>query len=358
MDSYNQPKKISALDAKFEALKISFSPVVFQATYAMVKLGILEVIANQGDDGACVAEIAKQKSLSEYGVQVLLDVGLSIRILWLNDDKYILDKVGHFILYDKMAQVNLNFMQDVCYQGLFQLVDAIKTGRPEGLKVFGDWKTIYPALPSLPDDARHSWFEFDHYYSDNAFTDALPIVFAHPTKKIFDIGGNTGKWAKACLNHDPDVHVTIVDLPQQLKVAMSEMAAQGLADRVNGFEVDWLLPGAALDAGADVIWMSQFLDCFSEDEILTILRCAADAMDANARLYILELCWDRQTYEASAFSINCTSIYFTCMANGNSRMYHSKDLIKLIHQAGLYIDEDIDHLGATHTLFGCKKKPS
>ncbi len=79
-------------------------------------------------------------------------------------------------------------------------------------------------------------------------------------------------------------------------------------------------------------------------------------MDQNTRLYILEMFWDRQTYEAAAFTINCTSIYFTCMANGNSRMYHSKDLVKLIHKAGLYVDEDIDHIGAGHTLLGCKKK--
>jgi hypothetical protein len=39
-------------------------------------------------------------------------------------------------------------------------------------------------------------------------------------------------------------------------------------------------------------------------------------------------------------------------------MYHSKDMLKLIQRAGLYVDEDIDHIGSGHTLLCCKKKPS
>ncbi|MGS0730468.1 SAM-dependent methyltransferase, partial [Shewanella sp. 0m-11] len=48
---------------------------------------------------------------------------------------------------------------------------------------------------------------------------------------------------------------------------------------------------------------------------------------------------------------------FTAIANGNSRMYHSKTLLKLISQAGLFVDEDIDNIGLGHTLLRCKLKP-
>ncbi|BCV44826.1 hypothetical protein TUM17379_18440 [Shewanella algae] len=44
------------------------------------------------------------------------------------------------------------------------------------------------------------------------------------------------------------------------------------------------------------------------------------------------------------------------MANGNSRMYHSKVLLKLLQQAGFYVDEDIDDIGLGHTLLRCKLK--
>lgn len=349
MNHYSKSDKSSALQAKYEALKISFSPVMFQVTYALLKLGILKLIGEHGEAGLSAKEIAEKLNLSLYGVTVLLDAGLSCKLVWLDDENYVLDKTGHFVLTDSMVKINLDFIQDVCYQGLFHLIDAIKTGKPEGLKEFGDWKTIYPALSSLPPKVKESWFAFDHYYSDKAFPEILPIIFSQPVKKLFDIGGNTGKFAQQCIEHDSDVHVTIIDLPEQI-------ANLKTSNRISGFSTNMLDANAKLPKGADVIWMSQFLDCFSEEEILSILKRAADVMNKNTRLYILDLFWDRQTYEAAAFSINCISIYFTCIANGNSRMYHSKDLIKLIHKAGLYVDEDIDHIAAGHTLLGCKKK--
>jgi len=101
--------------------------------------------------------------------------------------------------------------------------------------------------------------------------------------------------------------------------------------------------------------MSQFLDCFSQDDILGLLRRAAEAMDAGTSLYILETYWDKQQYEASTYSLHATSLYFTNIANGCSQMYHSDDMRKLIIKAGLTLTEEIEHVGVSHTLFVCRR---
>jgi hypothetical protein len=353
-----QPDASSAMQAKFDALKISFAPITFQVTYAVLKLGILKLIDECGEQGISAQDVGKKLNISLYGTKVLLDAALSYKLVWLNDDRYVLDKVGYFVLSDSMIHTNLDFVQDVCYQGLFYLINSIKNSSPEGLKTLGDWKTIYPALHTLPEPAKTSWFQFDHYYSDQTFTKVLSIIFSKPVNHIFDIGGNTGKFALQCLDFNPSVKITIIDLPEQIANLKSAQNKIGLDyDRCTGFDIDLLDPNAQLPKGADVTFMSQFLDCFSEAEILSILQRTATIMDANTRLYILDLFWDRQEYDAATYSLNCISIYFTCMANGNSRMYHSKDLIKLIHKAGLYVDEDMDHIGTYHTLLCCKTKP-
>jgi len=357
IETYLKPDTASALEAQSQALKIAFAPIVFQVTHALLKLNILKLIGDKGEEGISAAAIAATLSLSVYAVDVLLSVGLSAKLVWLKDDAYVLDKTGHFVLCDSMVQTNINFMQDVCYSGFTHLLDAITRGKPEGLKVFGPWDTIYPALSLLPPKAKTSWFQFDHYYSDKAFPEVLPEVFSRPVKHLLDIGGNTGKWALQCVTYDPKVQVTIVDLPEQLAVAQASMQAQQLEHRVHGYPLNLLANDAVLPSGADVIWMSQFLDCFSEAAILSILQKAAAVMDAHTRLYILELFWDRQTFEAAAFTINCTSLYFTCMANGNSRMYHAKDMLRLIAEAGLAVIVDKDAIGLGHTLLGCVKKP-
>ena len=101
--------------------------------------------------------------------------------------------------------------------------------------------------------------------------------------------------------------------------------------------------------------MSQFLDCFSEQQIVSILRRAAAAMSPDSTLYILELLWDRQPNETAAFCLQQTSLYFTCLANGNSQMYHSSDLLNCIKEAGLVVIEERDQVGLYHTLIKCRR---
>jgi hypothetical protein len=79
-------------------------------------------------------------------------------------------------------------------------------------------------------------------------------------------------------------------------------------------------------------------------------------MSAESRVYILEAYWDRQKFSASSYSLNATSLYFTCLANGNSRMYHSEDMYQLIREAALEVEAEHDNLGVSHTLTICRKQ--
>jgi len=354
-ETYGQPSDLTALQAKSEAQKIAFSAISFEAAVCLLRLGILQSVSEAGDDGANASYIASKLDLSEYGVKVLLDMGLSMNLVWLNEDRYVLDKVGYFLLQDRMSQVNVNFAQDVCYTAMGHLMASIKTGAPEGLKVFGDWPTIYFGLSGLPEPARKSWFEFNDYHSHSAFPQALPIVFESLPSHILDVGGNLGAWALQCINYDPNVRVTIVDLPEQTAQALENVQRNSAQERVGTYDMDILDPQQYLPAGADVLWMSQFLACFSEQQILTILKQARLVMDEETSLFVLEPFWDRQQYDAAAYSINATSLYFACLANGTSRMYHSKAIITIAQDAGFSVAAQHDGLGTGHTLLHLKK---
>jgi hypothetical protein len=285
---------------------------------------------------------------------VLLEFGASIELVEVDDGRYRLTKTGLFILSDPLTQVNMDFIHDVCYRGLFYLQEAIVEGAPAGLKVFGNWPTIYEGLSSLPADVQKSWFAFDHYYSDMAFPEALPIVFQRRPHRLFDVGGNTGKWAVACIDYDPQVRVTLLDLPGQLVKARQTIAEKGMEDRIDCLAFDILRADRPFPEGADAIWMSQFLDCFSEEQIVHILTLARSGMRPDTDLYILEPFWNRQRFEAARYSLQATSLYFTCMANGNSKMYHSDEMIRCVEQAGLTVEEKFDDIGVCHTLLRCR----
>ena len=354
-NGFYDKERHSAADAKFEAQKIAFAPFVFQAALALRDFGILAAVEKHGANGVSGEELAQELDVPLYGVKLLLEAGAGIDLLLCVEDKYSLANTGYFILRDTMTQVNMNFVQDVNYQGMFSLQAAIKSGEPEGLKVFGQWSTIYQAFAALPPKVQNSWLAFDHYYSDGAFQSALPIVFRDPTAKLIDVGGNTGKWALECVRFDPDVHVTIADLPGQLALAKNYIEQAGSPDRISYHPIDLLKLAEKFPVGYDAIWMSQFLDCFSPEEIVFILKRVAEAMGRSDKLYILETYQDRQQHEAASFCLQQTSLYFACLANGNSRMYHANDMKGCVEAAGLRIVEDTDKCGMIHTLFTCMK---
>ena len=350
-------KKMNAIDALEEAHRIAFAPFVFQASVALRKLGILDYIFDHRENGGpTAAEISKNLSLSAYGVGVLLEIAETSNIVSRCEAaKFELTKVGYFLNYNETASVNLNFAHDVCYKGLFHLNESIKTGKPEGLKELGQWPTIYEGLSQLKPAEQKAWFDFDHHYSDDIFAEALEKIFKRKPKLIFDIGGNTGKFSIKCCNFNKEVQVKIVDLSGQLKMAMANAKKNGFENRITGHAIDWLSENPEIPSGADLIWMCQFLDCFSEDEIVKVLSICAAAMDANAELVIVETFTDRQAFRASQFILEATSLYFTVLANGNSKMYPASVFVNLINKAGLQLQEDLQ-LGDYHTMLVCKKK--
>ncbi len=352
---------LSAREAQRLAEVIAWGPVVFQASRIMLKHGIFDLIRD-AKDGLTRQEICEQTGLSDYAVKCLLEASLSIGTILVDTDsgRYTISKVGWFLVTDIATRVNIDFNHDVNYEGLFRLEESLQNGRPEGLRHFGSWSTIYEGLSSLPAEVQKSWFGFDHFYSDSSFPEALKIVFdEHHVQTLYDVGGNTGKWALQCVAYRPDVKVTILDLPQQISLMQERIAGQSGAERIDGYAINLLDPAAEFprrDNGLDAIWMSQFLDCFSMAEIVAILKRAKEVMGPETRIYIMETLWDRQRYETAAFCLTMTSLYFTAMANGNSKMYNTEDMEACIHEAGLAVEQIHDHLGYGHTIMVCKKQ--
>ena len=347
---------IRAVDAKTRAQEIAFAPMTFQAVRAMLELGLLQMIEDAGDNGISGTELAEKSGVSLYGVNLLCEMALGIKVIKLSEDstfetdeRYVLGKIGWMLLEDDLTKANFWFTNDICYQGAWDLLDSIRSGKPEGLKVFGDkWTTIYEALSTLPERAKKSWFDFDHFYSDIAFPDALPIVFAKKPGLLVDIGGNTAKWAISCCKYDADVHVKIMDLPGQTAVAEKNAAAAGFADRISTQAGNILGEAAVLPEGADAVWMSQFLDCFSLHQITKIAKKIYAGVDENCRVYVLEPLWDKQKFMASSYSLQATSLYFTCMANGNSKMYRYGELVAAIEESGLKLKTAHHNLGSNN----------
>lgn len=349
------PEQQSALQARYAAQTIVFGPVVFHCVRYAWKRGVLQALAGGADKGRSVQELVDTGHWSDYALKVVLESCLSAGVVHLENGCYVLGKVGYCILNDGLTQVNFDFIADVCYQGLDSLTLSLDEQRPLGLEALGPWSSVYEGLSNLPEPAKSSWFAFDHLYSDTSFPAILPDVLATAPGRILDIGANTGKFSTAILQAAPTVHMHLADLPQQLTMAHAALDAQGLAPRASFHPVDLLDNDAQLPAEMDIVWMSQFLSCFSEDAIASILQRAAKSLASSGQVLILDTFWDRQQHDVASYCLINTSPYFTAIASGNSKIYESADYIRLCAAAGLELVSVRDGIGYGHSLMRFKR---
>ena len=124
-----------------------------------------------------------------------------------------------------------------------------------------------------------------------------------------------------------------------------------MGQRIGTHPFDLLDHSRPFPSAFDVVWMSQCLDCFAEADIVQLLRRGLAALAPGGTLYVLESYWDRQATEIGRNAVTALSLYFTCIANGTSRMYHSDDMRACVQAAGLTLAHETE-LGS-HTLFAC-----
>lgn len=341
-------------EALNHAHALAFAPFAFQAAVILRDRGILSMLDDAGDAGLTLSFIAGAVKLSDNAAHVLLEAGLGIGLLYQQEDRFFITRAGHVFRSNKTVRTNADFMRDVCLPGIAQLENSLAENRPAGLSALGNWETIFEGLCELPRTARDSWFAFNNHHSEAVFKDALPIIFKTNPKRILDIGGSTGRFALACLDQNNDVQVGIADIYIDAGHTEPGVQAAVRSGRIALHPMN-ILHAASLPEGYDTIWMSQFLPCFSEEQIAVILAKCHAVLPAGGRIYLAETFWDRQRYAAAAASLQMTSLYFVNIANGVSRLYQSRQVIDMLEAANFRVIAQHNHIGGVHTLMELHK---
>ena len=350
-------RKIEILQAFEKAQSIAFAPFVFQAVAAAKDCGLLQALG-ESDSPLPVSALAQKVALSEYAVTVLCDILESSEVIERDENHaYRLSRVGECLIYDQMTEVNFDFSNLVNYAPLKHTLKALQSGKPAGLKEYDEtWTTIYPHLKDLPQKSRRAWFAFDHFHSDSAYQAALNILKDRQVRYFVDIGGNTGRFTKKALATWQDSRACIVDLPEQIGLMRQNTNLKSLQNRIDTVPINWLDPDAQplIKEKVDLIWMSQFLDCFSRAEAVSILKRVKNLARQNgATVAILEPLVDHQRNRAATLSIACSSLYFSCLANGNSKFFSSEELRGIIDESGLVVESVHEPIGVGHSLYIC-----
>ena len=195
--------------------------------------------------------------------------------------------------------------------------------RAHGLKRFGSWPTSI-ALGSLAQlcvkvGCIRSVLFRSHF---RFFATGVCKTSTHPARHRWQYGNR----ATAVLRYDADVHVTC-RLPGQLRIAQENLHKAGLATAQ--------LPKADCSVQTQAcrairLLDDQFLDCFSEAQIVAI-RAGAFHTNRARPIYILEPFWIGSDSQPRILSEQ-TSLY-SRHSQRQQQMYDSR-VLTLIEQAG------------------------
>jgi hypothetical protein len=348
--------ELSPGEALNNAHRLAFAPFAFQAAVILRDRGILELLEQAAENGLDAESIQQSTGLSANAVMTLLEAGQGIGLLYDDSDRYFISKTGHYFRNNDTIRINTNFMRNICLPGIEALDESLVTSQPAGLRALGNWPTLFEGLTSMDPMQKESWFAFNNHHSDSAFRDALPLLFAHEPKRILDIGGSTGRFALACLDWDDSVHVGVADIYTNESNAEPGVQAAVRAGRVTFHQMNVLDVAATLPTGYDTIWMSQFMPCFSEEQIAGILAKCHQMLPDNGCMFLMETFWDRQRHAAAAVALQMTSLYFVNVATGISRMWSSEKLLEMLDAAGFEQSTQLNSIGRGHTLIALRKK--
>jgi len=104
--------------------------------------------------------------------------------------------------------------------------------------------------------------------------------------RLLDLGGGPATYAINFVQTNPELAATVFDLPMPLTIARENIAKNGLSDRVQTLEGNFLKDD--IGAGYDYIWVSQILHSHDERQCKLIIEKAVAALNSGGTLAIQE----------------------------------------------------------------------
>lgn len=160
---------------------------------------------------------------------------------------------------------------------------CVQTGKTGVQKAFGmpafDWLAAHPAEASLFNDTMVGF----HGMEPPAVAAAYDFS---GFQTIADVGGSTGNMLTTILRQHAGPRGILFDMPHVVRDAPAFIQQRGLADRIRIESGSFF---ETVPAGADAYILSHIIHDWTEEQCLTILGNCRRAMNAHARLLLVEM---------------------------------------------------------------------
>ncbi|MDW6004020.1 methyltransferase [Vibrio mangrovi] len=160
-----------------------------------------------------------------------------------------------------------------------ELKSAVTSDTNQRQAVFGDDRSWFDILYQNPEDVT-DFQEFLGKFAAPFIHGFVQDYDFSQHRSFLDIGSGIGTLPIAVAGINPDIHLTICELPQACAFLRDKLAVQGYGDRINVIEGDVIAGKLALQ-DYDLIHLGWMLHDYAPEIQMTILKNIYDAMPAG-----------------------------------------------------------------------------
>lgn len=255
-------------------------------------------------------EIAKTLNTDRRATEILLDALTGIGLLKKLGDRYKNTSTANRFLIKESPYYHGDIIKhaDTLWKNWSRLDEIIKTGRPN--RSAHDHEAFIKGM---------------HNIASLKVKDVIRLINLKGVRKALDLGGGPGTYAIEMAKKG--VLTTLFDMPDTIKIA-KEIIKSSKVENIDFIEGDFILDD--IGKGYDLIFISQVLHAYSENDCIRLIKKSKKALNQNGRIVIQEFYIDKNRTrppQSALFSVNM-------LVNTNGRCYPQSEIKQWLSKVG------------------------
>lgn len=252
-----------------------------QVLFALVELRLLHRLM---DGPQSTGQMAQGTGVPPERMAQLLQAGAALRLLRRQSDgRFAIARKGAALLgvpgLEQMIRHHAAFYRDMS--------DPVALLRGEVQTELAEfWPYVFGAQGAVDPQVTSTYSDLMAQSQGLVAQDTLRTISLRGICRLLDVGGGFGAFATAVAEADPEIGISLFDLPHVITEAQRRLDATGVSARVRlhaGSFRDDPLPG-----GADAISLIRVLFDHSDDTVRLLLSKVFDALPDGGRLIVSE----------------------------------------------------------------------
>lgn len=269
----------------------------------------VDLFRRLGQTPADAASVAAACGLDQRGARLLLELLASLGLLTCDEtDRYWCAMPGLATLGRLL----------LLFDGL---PETVRTGRPV---VAGD----------TPAGAGNLYAEGVQFLDliGRAAAEQCAARLARPGLRLLELGAGTALWSRAIARRQPDVRVTVVDLPPVMEKTQQAVAADGLQGRYDFIAGDLFSADWPADSSFDLVLVPNLCHLFGPEQNAWLLARAVRALRLGGRVAVIDILAEES--DAASASVALYALGLLCRT-ATGQVYSFASYVQWLRGAGL-----------------------